>query len=114
MRTLDPNLPNLDARTLQQALQEDRTLLAAFYANWCGFSHAFLPTLEHRANDLPVPVVTIDISSSQDPLWSKHKIRTVPTLILFRDGEETHRVNGRPGQGLKGDDIDTLIEHVPP
>lgn len=112
MQRPTPDVPDLDAQELQEALDEGRSLLVVYYADWCGFSRAFLPTFEDRADELPVPVAAANISSPQDPRWAKHAIRTVPSMVLYEDGQETERVDGHPGRGLKSEDIDRLTQHA--
>lgn len=112
MRNLDPNVPDLDAPALERALDEGKTLLVVYYADWCGFSRAFVPTFEDRADELPIPAIAVNISSPKNPLWKDHKVTHVPTIVLYEDGEETHRVDGRSGRGLKREDLDRLTQHI--
>lgn len=111
--TIDPDVPQLDEDALQGLLDRGEDAIVMFYADWCGYSRAFTPTFEDRADDLPLPAAAANISSEQDPRWSTRKINTVPTLVAYEDGEEVARVDGRPGVGLKAEDLDRLVEKLP-
>lgn len=112
MSSTDPDVPVLDADALDEALSRGESMIVVFYADWCGFSRAFLPIFEERAPELELPPAAANISSESDPRWSTHDVQTVPTLVAFEDGEEVARVDGRPGQGLDESDLDRLLEEL--
>lgn len=110
--TIDPDVPRLDEEALQALLDRGDDAIVMFYADWCGFCRAFTPTFEDRADDLPLPAAAANITKESDPRWAEHEIDAVPTLVAFKDGEEVARVGGRPGAGLKGEDLDRLVEKL--
>jgi len=112
MSGIDPDVPVLDEAALDDALDRDESLIVAFYADWCGFSRAFLPTYAERADELPLPAAAANVSDEASPLWTRFDVDAVPTLVAFRDGEEVARADARPGQGLDGDDLDRLTEEL--
>ena len=63
-----------------------------FYADWCGPCHAMAPALENfaarRAGD--VLVLKLDTDANQRTA-QRFGIRGIPTLIVFRGGQETRR-----------------------
>lgn len=61
-------------------------VVVEFGAAWCGPCKKQLPVLAAFSNDNPdVKVVKIDIDQNRD-LANKYSIRSVPTIILFSDG----------------------------
>jgi thioredoxin len=62
-----------------------------FSATWCGPCKNFKPIMESVSNSIPVQFVDVD----QNPtLAAQYNIRSIPTLIFLKDGQE---VNKRPG-----------------
>ena len=62
-----------------------------FSAEWCGPCKNFKPIMESVSNSIPVQFVDID----QNPtLAAQYNIRSIPTLIFLKDGQE---VNKKPG-----------------
>jgi thioredoxin 1 len=71
----------------QEVLQSDQAVLVDFWAEWCGPCHAIAPVLDQIAeerSDLRVVKLNIDEEPS---IAQRYGVMSIPTLILFRDGE---------------------------
>lgn len=111
-RQVDPGVPVVD--DLDEHVQGSDPTVVVFYADWCGYSRAFLPSFKERVQTLDIDAVAANISSRSDPRWATYDVDTVPTLIAFREGEPVARVDGRAGRGLKAQDVDKVLAEASP
>ncbi|WP_135853930.1 thioredoxin [Halorussus salinus] len=72
--------------------QYDVTLVD-FYADWCGPCNMLEPTVEAIAQRTDAAVAKVDIDQHQG-LATQYGVRSVPTLLLFADGEQVEQVVG--------------------
>ena len=77
-----------------EVLDAESPVLVDFYAEWCGPCKKLAPILSGLAADTPgVKVVKVDIDKSKQ-LAKTYRVRSVPTLILFRQGEPVSEHRG--------------------
>ena len=72
-----------------------KTVLVDFWAEWCGPCRMLAPILEEVAEDLEgvAEVAKVNVDDSR-ALAEKYGIMSIPTLILFKDGQEAGRLIG--------------------
>ncbi|CAN5325866.1 hypothetical protein BH18ACT12_BH18ACT12_03000 [soil metagenome] len=72
----------------EEVLQSDKPVIVDFWAEWCGPCHAVSPVLdrivEERGDELKLVKVNID---EQPALSQRFGVQSIPTMILFKDGE---------------------------
>ncbi|MDE5642372.1 MAG: thioredoxin [Muribaculaceae bacterium] len=92
-------------------INQDKPTLVDFFATWCGPCKMQAPILERVKNTVgdSANVLKVDIDKNED-LAMRYNVRSVPTLILFKNGEAVWRT-----VGLQQDDIliGKLKEHIP-
>jgi Thioredoxin len=81
-------------------LDRPGTYVVCFGAAWCPFARRFVPRLAARRRELPGTLAIADITEPQDPLWEAFRIRVTPSVLVFRDGVEVARVDGRRMIGI--------------
>jgi len=85
---------NLTENNFNQNI-EGKIVLVDFWASWCTPCRMMAPILNDVANELNENslVGKVDIEKFQT-LANKFKVRSIPTLILFKDGKEINRFVG--------------------
>lgn len=73
----------------------DGVVLVDFYATWCGPCKMLAPVLDELDAELgdTVKILKVDVDEAQVTA-SEHQIMSVPTLLLFVDGELKARAGG--------------------
>jgi thioredoxin 1 len=83
-----------------EVLQSEKPVIVDFWAEWCGPCHAVAPVLdriiEERGDELKLVKVNID---EERELAERYGIASIPTMLLFRDGEPTAAAIGAQPKG---------------
>jgi thioredoxin 1 len=84
-----------DAEFVNMVSESDKVVLVDMWADWCGPCKMMEPVLEQIAEDYSekIKVVKLNIDQNQETP-QKFGVMNIPTLILFRNGEEIGRVVG--------------------
>ncbi len=99
VKVTDEDLPQL----IRDA---EMPVLVDFYADWCGPCKIMAPLLDDIAHARIGELLVAKLNTDQSPSSSQqYGIRGIPTLILFRDGEEAARRTG----AIPREEIEALI-----
>jgi thioredoxin 1 len=83
-------------------LKSSEPVLVDFWAEWCGPCRAIAPSLEDMSKDMAGKVTIAKVNIDENPgIASKYQIRSIPTLMLFKDGKPVAtRMGSLPKQAL--------------
>ena len=84
-----------DSRFERFVARNELPVVVDFWAAWCGPCRAMAPQFEQAARELQGEAVLVKVDSDASPATSTRLgIRSIPTLVLFRNGKEVKRQSG--------------------
>ncbi|MCY9510197.1 thioredoxin [Paenibacillus larvae] len=102
-------ITNVNQQSFQETLDNNELVLVDFWAPWCGPCKMLAPTLDKLDEELGDTVTIAKVNVDENgPIAEKFGIMGIPTLKLFKNGEEVQSVSGvQPLDKLK----DLISQH---
>lgn len=91
-----------DASFEEEVLKSDIPVLVDFWAEWCGPCKMLAPIIEELSRELEGKVKVLKMDIDQNPhIPSTLGIRSIPTMIIFKDGIQVEtRIGALPKNSL--------------
>ena len=96
-----------DANFESDVLKSNVPVLVDFWAEWCGPCRALSPTIDELADQFAGKVKVVKMNVDENPATpGKFRIRGIPTLLMFKNGQLVDQLVGAHPKGT----ISQLIE----
>lgn len=99
-----------DANFEQEVLNSDQPVLVDFWATWCGPCRVIAPTIEKIAADFEGRARVAKLDTDSNPqIAMKYGIRSIPSLIFFKDGLPVDQMIGVVPENVLAQKLDALV-----
>lgn len=108
---MSEKVSELAADTFDEQLDPGTPHLIDFWADWCTPCHAMHPVLEALADqyDGRVAISKVDIHDNPE-IGERYSISSLPTLIIFQNGEPVTRMSGVKRGPQLARELDALLK----
>ena len=99
-----------DTNFNEEVKGSDEPVLVDFWAEWCGPCKMIAPILEEIATEQAGKIKVVKLNVDDAPQTAQQfQVMSIPTLILFKDGEVQKRVVGARGKGQLLEEISAFL-----
>ena len=88
-------------------VNSDVPVIVDFWAPWCGPCKMMGPNFQKSAKNFPLKTLFVKVNTEdENNLGARFGIRSIPTLIIFKNGKEEHRASG----ALSEEQLNSLVK----
>ncbi|MDD3049809.1 MAG: thioredoxin [Candidatus Cloacimonetes bacterium] len=89
---------------------KEGVVLVDFWATWCAPCRMIQPTIEELSEEMQtVKFAKVDIDANKE-LATRYSIMSIPTLIIFKNGEPSDTIIGAAGKSKISKKIENLLD----
>ncbi|MDI6703726.1 MAG: thioredoxin [bacterium] len=95
----------------REVIESNVPVLVDFWASWCSPCGMMAPVIEEVASEYKGKIKVCKLDVDSNPKKSgEYKIRSIPTLLIFRDGKVTESLVGYQPKQVLIDKLDALLK----
>lgn len=101
---------NITDKNFEEIIKGDLPVLIDLFASWCGPCKAMSPIIEELSNEYEGKIIIgkMDVDTNVETP-SKFGIRSIPTLLFFKNGEVVDRLVGAQKKDILVAKLDSLL-----
>lgn len=92
-------------------VENDKLVLVDFWAPWCGPCRMIDPVIAELAKEYAGKVACLKLNTDESPnIATQFGIRSIPTMLIFKDGERKESIIGAVPKGTLTSTLDKYLE----
>ncbi len=99
-----------DSNFEQVVLKSDKPVIVDFTAEWCGPCRMVGPIVNELSKEYEGKAVITKLNVDNNPeITAKYGIKSIPTILFFKNGEEVDKLVGAAAKNTLASKIDALL-----